>query len=68
MLLDIAGQRRLDVGVVYEALDFQRGHCRSRGVRADMLTLIRRWGDDWIALTGVRWWSGPAPTSTRWLT
>lgn len=44
LLLSIAHERRLDVGVVYEALDFQRNPLPVATVRADMLTLVGHWG------------------------
>lgn len=45
MLLDVANVRDFDVGVVYEALDFQRHPLPVSVVRSDLVTLVERWGD-----------------------
>jgi hypothetical protein len=46
MLIDQAGPQHLDLGVVYEALDFNRDPLPIDTVRSDMLYLIDRWGAD----------------------
>jgi hypothetical protein len=45
LLLTIAATDRFDVGIVYEALDFTRQPLPIATVRADMLTLVTRFGD-----------------------
>ncbi|GGB41634.1 hypothetical protein GCM10011492_35720 [Flexivirga endophytica] len=44
MLLDEAGPRHFDIGVVYEALDFQGRPLPVATVRHDMVELVDRWG------------------------
>jgi hypothetical protein len=46
LLLDIARSMRLDVGVVYEALDFQRQPQPIATVRADLVHLVSRWNSE----------------------
>jgi hypothetical protein len=46
LLLQVAHDEKLDIGVVYEALDFQRKPLPIATVRADLLYLVRRWGSD----------------------
>lgn len=45
LLLTIAATDRFDVGIVYEALDFTREPLPIDTVRADMLTLVTRFGE-----------------------
>jgi hypothetical protein len=45
MLLDVAKVHDFDVGVVYEALDFQRHPLPVGVVRSDLVLLVQRWGD-----------------------
>ncbi|TWP38665.1 hypothetical protein [Leekyejoonella antrihumi] len=44
MLLDDAGPRHFDVGVVYEGLDFERHPLPIATVRRDMVLLVSKWG------------------------
>jgi hypothetical protein len=44
MLLDVARRQHFDVGVVYEALDFQRQPLPVAQVRSDLVMLLQRWG------------------------
>lgn len=44
LLLNVARTQHLDVGVVYEALDFGRSPLRVKTVQADMLYLVKHWG------------------------
>jgi hypothetical protein len=46
LLLNIAQAENLDVGVVYEALNFYRRPLPIRTVKADMLRLVAEWGND----------------------
>jgi hypothetical protein len=45
MLLSVAHQQHFDVGVVYEALDFQRNPLPVQQVRSDITMLVDRWGN-----------------------
>lgn len=44
MLIDQAGPARIDLGIVYEALDFARHPVPVATVRSDLLYLLGRWG------------------------
>jgi hypothetical protein len=44
LLLQISADLHFDVGVVYEALDFDRRPLPIRQVRADLALLVNRWG------------------------
>jgi hypothetical protein len=46
MLLGAAQDRGFDIGVVYEALDFDRRPLPIATVRWDMVELVKRWGDE----------------------
>ncbi len=46
MLLGAARDRHFDVGVVYEALNFERRPLPIATVRWDMVELVERWGDE----------------------
>jgi glycosyl hydrolase family 99 len=46
LLLQVAHDENFDVGVVYEALNFQRTPLPITTVRRDMLKLVRDWGPD----------------------
>lgn len=44
LLIDVARQQHLQLGVVYEALDFARRPLPIATVKADLLHLVTRWG------------------------
>lgn len=46
LLLRIAHDERFDVGLVYEALDFNRNPLPIAQVRGDLLYLVQRWGNE----------------------